>query len=143
MASLNLIPNSGVLVVQAGIFLANMVVVKKLIIDPYLQLKDKREEMTLGNQEAAKSLLQACQKKNEELDAQMTTVYVEAMAIRKKHKEQAEVVQQKDLLDARHEAVDYIEKMRCELRQNLHDEREKLPVVIAKLADEVYKASLG
>ena len=43
MASLELVPHPDVLVVQAGVFLANFVVVKKLLVEPYLTVRDKRE----------------------------------------------------------------------------------------------------
>lgn len=46
MADFNLVPVPKVLLVQAGIFILNTLIIKKLMVDPYLQLKAKRLDYT-------------------------------------------------------------------------------------------------
>ena len=79
-SSLNLNPDLAVIGVQAGIFLANMFVVKKLMLEPYLKVKAARDKSTGGNQGDASSLLD----KAKEMDQQI------AVKMRDAHKQAAE-----------------------------------------------------
>lgn len=142
MASLNLVPDPELLVIQAGIFLANLVVVKKLMIDPYLRLKDKRLAMTTGGQEEAEKTLQECRQKSLDLERQVSEARTAAKVTRQEKKSEADADYQKTLAEAKKEASEYLDKLRGELSENLKGEREKIPGLVRQLTDEVYLASL-
>jgi len=142
MASLNLVPNAGLLAAQAGIFLANMVVIKKLMIDPYLKLKDKRQALTTGGQEEAEKILKDCELKGADLEAKITRAREDAKVLRQNSKADADTRQNQTLEAARKEAAEIVEKLRKELSENLRAEKEKIPQVVQKLSEDVYFASL-
>ena len=56
MSGLNLVPNPTVLAVQAGVFMANIFVIKKLWLDPYLRVYEKRQANTTGSQTDAEKI---------------------------------------------------------------------------------------
>ena len=58
MSHLNLTPDPVIIATQAAIFLANMFVIKKLILNPYLSVRSRREASTGGNQHEAQKLAQ-------------------------------------------------------------------------------------
>ena len=142
MASLNLVPNPGLLLVQAGIFLANMVVVRKLMVDPYLSLKDRRQALTTGSKEEGEALLRECHQKNEALSQQIAKSRLEASAFRQQQCLEAESEAHALVAGAKKEASEYAEALRTELRENLRQESEKVPAIVAKLVEEVYQACL-
>lgn len=58
MSQLNLTPDPVIIATQAAIFLANMFVIKKLILNPYLAVRGRREASTGGSQHEAQKLAQ-------------------------------------------------------------------------------------
>ena len=57
MASLILVPDPEVLAIQAGLFLVAVGVVKKLYVEPYLAVRERRQAATVGSKdEAARTL---------------------------------------------------------------------------------------
>ena len=56
MSGLNLIPNPTVLAVQTGVFMANIFVIKKLWLDPYMKVYEKRKASTTGSQSDAEKI---------------------------------------------------------------------------------------
>ena len=61
MAQLVLVPNPVVMAVQAGVFIAGAVIIKKLMIEPYLSVRDRREKLTVGNRDEAAMILNRCE----------------------------------------------------------------------------------
>ena len=57
MSSLNLVPNLNVMAVQAGIFVANFLLLRNLLLEPYLKVYDKRQNLTVGSKAEAKELV--------------------------------------------------------------------------------------
>ena len=107
-----LLPDPVVMTIQAGLFLATVVVVKKNILDPYLKLKAKREELTVTSQakskdieaqvlEMEKSLKQSLDsartKARAEVDKIKTIVMSKAGEIQQKAQDQAEQILEKSL----------------------------------------------
>ena len=72
MSSLNLTPNPSILLVQLGLFLANLFVIKKLILQPYLALRARREAMTTGNAGEAQKLAHEASEKAKQIDDKLT-----------------------------------------------------------------------
>ena len=58
MSSLNLVPNPTIMAIQAGLFVANFVAVKKLLLEPYLKVYDQRQDLTVGNKTEAIKILE-------------------------------------------------------------------------------------
>jgi F0F1-type ATP synthase membrane subunit b/b' len=56
MSQLNLTPDPIIIATQAAIFLANLLVIKKLILNPYLAVRARREASTGGSQHEAQKL---------------------------------------------------------------------------------------
>ena len=71
MAGLNLTPDPTALGTQAVIFLGAVFVVKKLMVEPYLAVQEKRDRSTVGSKAEAADL----QRKNEELIAEIERRY--------------------------------------------------------------------
>ncbi len=135
MSTLNLIPDLELLTVHAGLFLANIWVVKKLIFEPYIKMRDKRAGLTVEMTAQAKADLAEVQKENQVLDellAKELTAYknekAEILAVEKAKKEQA-------VLLAKEHAKEAIKASLAEVMK----EKEKKEAEILNLAGEVAK----
>lgn len=143
MASLNLIPNPPVLAVQAVIFLANVVLVKKLFVEPYLQVKDRRDKVTIGSKDDATRLLaeaeQISQRVNERLQSAYDAAKVEREAIRN-----AAIAKRDDLLAAAEkDAKAHVESVERQIGDAMTREKAKVSGVVESLTDEVYRIALA
>lgn len=78
MSQLNLKPDPIILGVQALLFFANIGIVKKLILDPYLRLKDARSKATVGGQSEAEHLLTQSKQMQEQIDRRMRETFQQA-----------------------------------------------------------------
>lgn len=88
MADFNLMPVPKVLIVQVGIFIANTFVVKKLVLDPYRRLKERRKALTERRQQQAQQRIQELTAKLEALRAQRQQKLSELAAWRRQQQEQ-------------------------------------------------------
>ena len=89
MSQLNLTPDPIVLGAQAAIFLANMFVVKKLILTPYLSVRSRREASTGGNQDVALKLTTDAQALETKITERMRAAHKEAASAREAIKQEA------------------------------------------------------
>lgn len=142
MAALDLIPNPTMVIAQTGLFLANIAVVKKLIIDPYLKLKDRRFELTTGNKEKAKRILADSEEKSKSIDAQLYNIEQEIKSFRQTRKEEALSNHNKIVQDSKALARQRLEKQREEVSQELKQERNKIPGFVSELSEKVFSAVL-
>lgn len=142
MATINLVPNPTVLVVQTGVFLANLVIVKKLILEPYLALKDKRESLTSGQASDAQKILADC----ETMTQKITTTIQSAVSESSKAAQSilADAQKKKDaiLKVAEEKAKATFESAKSEIAESLAQEKGKVPEAVRKLADEIYQAAI-
>jgi len=94
MAELNLVPNPTLLVVQGGVFLTNIWLINKLILKPYLKLKEARDRLTIGNQDATRSVHQEIELKSktikERLDKALDDARLTLNAARQEAEKQQE-----------------------------------------------------
>jgi F0F1-type ATP synthase membrane subunit b/b' len=143
MAAVNLVPNPAVLVVQAGVFLVNLVLVKKLYVEPYLRVRDRREAMTVGSRDEAARALAECDTVAQALEARLNAAMTDAKKARDRVREAA-LTKRTDMLSAAEaearQAVDAVER---QIQQEVATERAKVPAVVASLTDEVYKLALA
>jgi F0F1-type ATP synthase membrane subunit b/b' len=140
MADLSLIPNPQVMAVQAGIFLANLYVVKKMFVEPYLELKDKRIRLTEGDKSQAGQILQECKVKAESIEENIKRAFAEADRIREEKR--AYVLNQKECeINAAYlEANRYLKEKRETLNMEIKGELAKVNLAAEKLTIEVYQA---
>ncbi len=57
MSAINLSPDVTLIGIQASLFLSNVFIVKKLMLEPYLKVRDEREKKTQGHEGTAERLM--------------------------------------------------------------------------------------
>lgn len=139
MAELNLVPNPTLLVVQGGVFLANIWLIDKLILKPYLKLKDARDRLTVGNQDATRSIHQEIENKSkiirERLDKALDAARLELNAAR-----QEATKQQEQMVNMAQENLERdLDHFRTSLKITLLEERAKTSQVVEGVSSEIYK----
>ncbi len=143
MATLELIPKVPVLIVQTAVFLANIVVVKKLFVDPYLKLQDRREAMTIGKQEGATKILGECETISRNVTAKLEAAYAEAAAAREVVRSNTTLKKTQMLKTAATEARSYVEAIEKEIQQEVAREKQKIPAIVNLLTQEFYERTLS
>lgn len=136
MSSLNLNPNATVMLVQAGVFLVNFVVVKKLLLEPYLSVSAQRKQLTEGNQSQAEHLEIENQKAIHKIQAQLNQVGDETRSLRDQAIQKAKVDRDSLVHGASDEASRTIESLRQELSKELASERSRIPTLVDQLTKE-------
>lgn len=139
MAELNLVPNPTLLVVQGGVFLANIWLIDKLILKPYLKLKEARDRLTVGNQDATRSIHQEIENKSkiirERLDKALDAARLELNAAR-----QEATKQQEQMVNLAQENLERdLDHFRTSLKITLLEERSKTSQVVEGVSTEIYK----
>lgn len=143
MAAINLIPNPTVLAVQAGIFLVNIVIVKKLLLEPYLKVRDRRDQLTIGSKDAAERASRDAEAAATEISQALTQTSIEAKAAREKLREAALVKKTSIVSQAEAEAKATIAAAEQEIARNLEQEKTKIPAIVKQLTEEVYRLALA
>jgi F-type H+-transporting ATPase subunit b len=143
MASLELIPKVPVLIAQTGVFLANVFVVKKLFVEPFLAVKDRRDAMTVGSTDHAKKILQEADQLANDITNKVETAYSQASAAREAQRNQA-LSRKTDLIKAADdEARRHIESIEKQIRQEVEGERQKIPAIVNSLTQEFYTKTIS
>jgi F0F1-type ATP synthase membrane subunit b/b' len=142
MAQLVLVPNPVVLAVQAGVFLANVVVVKKLMLEPYLAVRDRREKLTQGNRDEASSIVTRCEALVTDINQRLVTTAQTAQKAKESIRNAALEKRNATLAAAEAEARATIEKMAAEVKQTLAAERAKVPQVVQQLTQQVFQLAV-
>lgn len=143
MASLNLVPNPPVLAVQAVVFLTGLVVVKKLFVEPYLTLRDKREVLTVGSKDEAQKLLQETDRISQEITAKLNVAISDAKQAREKIRDAALTKRNAALGAAEGESKKLVQEVENQIKQDLAAEKAKVPAIVKNLTEEVYKLALA
>lgn len=143
MASLNLVPNPPVLAVQAVVFLTGLVVVKKLFVEPYMTLRDKREALTVGSKDEAQKLLQETDRISQEITAKLNAAIIDAKQAREKVRDAALTKRNAALSAAEGESKQLVQQVEAQIKQDLAAEKAKVPAIVKSLTDEVYKLALA
>lgn len=138
MAQLHLIPDPTVLAVQAGIFLVGIAVVKKLMLEPYLSVRSRREALTTGSQADAKKALAEALLVTEKITGQINEASAQARAEKEVIREKA-INTRNDILGAANaEAKAIIERVVERIQGEVAEETQKIPANVSRLTDEVY-----
>ena len=142
MAKLNLQPDFSLLVIQSGLFLVNLYIVKKFFVGPFLQLKEKRDEATLGKLRESEQQRSECDLLQKKIEGRLN----EALLASKKLKEEIisnALLQQKEILSkSRDAASSRIGKIKEEIEKRLQEECNRIPRVVDGLAEHIYKEVL-
>lgn len=143
MSGLNLIPNPAIVLAEAGVFFANLIIAKRLIVNPYLKLKDARNSLTFGAENQAQTYTHEKQKAKVELEEARKTVRKELEAIRESVRKEA-IQKREDILAKAHDnARQEISSASNELRTALAREQAKLEKESSQLAQEICTKLLG
>lgn len=143
MASIELIPKLPVMAVQAGVFLANCLVVKKLFVDPYLKSRAERERQTLGSQSEATGLAAEAERIAEGISHRLETSATDNHQSREKLRTSALERRRVIVSAAETESRAYVESAAREIRADAQTERAKVPGIVSALVDQVYRAAVS
>ena len=136
MAHLNLTPDPVVLGVQAGIFLANMYIVKKLMLDPYMKLRIARDAKTGGSQHDAQALLDKAADLDRIIGEKMRDAHRAAAQTREKIKSTATAKRAELLSSAETIARKEQHDLHLAINANLQEERSKKEQTIQQISAE-------
>jgi len=139
MAELNLVPNTTVVVVQTGIFLANLVVVKKLIVDPYMRLREKRDSMTSGAQGDAVRLTAESETMARQIEERLNAASREAASARDATRQGANTKADAIRKSAETDAKAAVAKVSAEVAAELTQQKAKIPAVVKQISDDVFR----
>lgn len=143
MAELNLVPNLTVVAVQTGIFITNLVIVKKLIVEPYFMLREKRDAMTSGAQGDAARLLSESEAMARKIEERLQTTSSEASAMREKVRQAAVQKAEEIRKAAETETKSAVAKVTAEIAAEVSKQRAGIPDAVRKLSEEVYKLAVN
>lgn len=135
-SSLNLSPDPIVIGVQAGLFLANMYVVKKLMLDPYLKVRSAREAKTGGSQDDAQALLAKAAELDQAMTEKMRVAHKAASATRESIKSAAQAQRASTLAKAEAAAKKEQTEIQNAISANLAEERSKQQQTVGQITDE-------
>lgn len=138
MADFNLVPVPRVLLVQVGIFIANTVIVKKLLIDPYLKLKAKRLDYTERKQAAATARFTTLEQELVALRATRRSRLSALAQLRRKKYEQARARREELIVAATQEAEAAIKQAKAQLRKEFDSAQAELDSTVGVLSQEMF-----
>jgi F0F1-type ATP synthase membrane subunit b/b' len=138
MSQLNLKPDPIVLGVQAVIFLTNMFIVKKLMLEPYLSIRSRRDAQTGGSQDAAQKLQSEAEALEAKITDRMRTAHKEATVVREGIKKEALDKRAAILAKAESEAKAEQARIESALATNLKEERARQDQSIKTIADQFF-----
>lgn len=138
MAELNLVPNPAVVVVQAAFFISNVVVAKKFFVEPYLKLKDTRDALTTKTLASARAMSLEVDQKSKEIDQRIGGAIREAQAHRERLHQEATGKRTEIMKKAEAAAKASFESITLEIRKEVEAQKIQVPVIVDKLANDVF-----
>ena len=138
MSQLNLKPDPIVLGVQAVVFLINMVIVKKLMLEPYLSVRLRRDAQTGGSQDAAQKLQREAESLESKITERMRAAHKDAAQVRDVIKKEALEKRAGLLTKAESEAKAEQSRIEAEIAANLKEERARQEQSIRTISDEFF-----
>ena len=130
MSALNLVPNVAVMAAQTGVFVANYFAVKKLLLEPYLEVYDKRRALTVGSQEESNNLIKSNLEKELKIKSDLEKAFEEAKVVLQTSLSEANVKKETIVSDADAEVKSFLEKSRKELAADLSEINGKVPEMV-------------
>lgn len=138
MSQLNLQPDPIVLGIQAVIFLVNMLVVKKLMLEPYLAVRSRRDAKTGGSQDVAQKLQSEAQELEARITERMRAAHKEAATVREGIKKEA--MEKRSAILAKAESESKTEQAKIEeaISLNLKEERSRQEETVRSVSDQLF-----
>lgn len=138
MSQLNLVPDPIVLAAHAGVFVATIAIVKKLYVEPYLKLRDRRESLTTGSQQDSKNILQRCEEISSQINVRLKEASVEVNKIREESRRVATLKREDIVKKAEAEMKTALAQLEKSVKEELMTERTKIQNVVLELSKEVF-----
>lgn len=138
MAGLNLDPNPTVLVTQAGIFLASLYTVKKLMVEPYLKVKHKRDGITFGSKKESDFVLEQNILSEKLINEKLAKAHQDARQIKMTIAKKAKLERERLTAEARDEANHFLDSVDKGVERDLENARHNLPSLINEIAAGFY-----
>lgn len=135
-SSLNLSPDLPLIGVQAGLFIANMYVVKKLMLEPYLKVREARERKTGGSQGDAEALLKQASELDQVITNKMREAHKSASATREQIKSAAASKRASIVSTAENTAKKEQAEIQAAIHQNLAEEKAKREQIVAQITED-------
>lgn len=139
MSGLNLIPNPPVMLLQAAIFVSQVVVVNKLFVKPFRELKRKREAGTVGAEQKSEKLSEEQEKLSIEIKKKMEELKGQLQSFREKERADAKIRRDREVQEAHSELTEFVTLSRNEIQGSLDEERAKLETVTKDLVEDLYR----
>jgi F0F1-type ATP synthase membrane subunit b/b' len=143
MSSLQLVPDPVVLATQVGVFVVNVFVMKKLIFDPYLAVREKRERQTVGSKDAATRLVAEAEQTAHDIGTRLNAAADAAKGERETLRNEALAKRQSLVTAAEKEAKAHVAGVEQQIAADLAAQRAKVPATVAALSEELYKIALA
>jgi F0F1-type ATP synthase membrane subunit b/b' len=137
MSSLNLVPNPTIMVIEAGIFLANFFVVKKLLLEPYLESLEARSKLTIGSQSLAAQLDQDNAKALDTISRRLQEAAAEVRLYRENTLLVAKQKRDEVLAVATRDANEIVNHVRTDLARELVEQRRRIPDLVRNLSQQL------
>lgn len=136
MSTLNLTPNPIAVATQALLFFANVYIVKKLMLEPYLKIRARRDALTVGSKDEATKLVASTAELNVQITKRMqeahSSIKIEVDAIRAKT-----TTERATLIGAAEKsAKESLAKLQASIVTALNGERLKMPAIAKAIAHQ-------
>ena len=143
MSALNLVPNVAVMAAQTGVFVANYYAVKKLLLEPYLKVYDKRRSLTVGSKEDSIRLIQSNSDKELKIKSDLEKAYADAKVILETSVSKANTEREAIVTSADAEVKSYLDSARKELAADLAEVNKKVPDMVNGITDVIFEKVLS
>lgn len=131
------------LLIQGGLFLVVLWVLKRFLFEPLLNIFHEREERTEGLLKKAEKTRREAQKTLADYEARMIQARKEILDIKKTHTESGKQKRDEILRKARSEAQGEIEQMRGKIKEEIDSARDLLQERVAVLGRQIAEKVLG
>jgi F0F1-type ATP synthase membrane subunit b/b' len=139
MANLNLLPNPAVLAFQSAVFLANLVVVKKFFLNPYLKIRDRKFAATYGAQEVAQRYLGENEKIVSALEVKLDSSRTIIRDETQKMLDQAKAQRDHLIKNAEQASKSYLDETIKGLVSDFNAEKAKVPDLVKNIVPGLYQ----
>lgn len=140
MSTLNLTPNPVVILTQAAVFFVHIAIVKRLILDPYLQMINRRRAATAGKNQQAKQLEAEIAVAEAEISKRLDVCRKECGVLIEAEKKAAEDHRNKSLFEAQREAREYVGSQKRDIAEQLDREQGRIANSSGELVRDVFAA---
>lgn len=140
MASgLNLIPNPGVMAIVAAVFLLAMQVIKVYFLQPFLQLHQKRNQLTSGGKDDAQQKMLSIAAREGELKEKLALARESAAAAKDRVLSQSKDSAARKISAAKTEAEGQLQSARREITELFSKESLKIQPQLSRLVDAAFE----